>query len=83
MSLHSVADAKSHLSALIDRALAGEDVVITRHGHAVVELRPIHQVARAVTDEDIDWLDAHRVECAATGSDAGRLLSEMRDEEWR
>jgi len=40
MSEHSVAEAKTHLSKLIDRAIAGETVVITRHGHAVVEIRP-------------------------------------------
>ncbi|MFL5257013.1 MAG: type II toxin-antitoxin system Phd/YefM family antitoxin [Rhodopila sp.] len=32
MTQHSAAEAKNQLSDLIDRALAGEDVVITRHG---------------------------------------------------
>jgi prevent-host-death family protein len=40
MSEYSVADAKNTLSKLIDRALDGEEVVITRHGKPVVELRP-------------------------------------------
>lgn len=35
----SVADAKMHLSELIDRASAGETVVITRRGKPVLELR--------------------------------------------
>lgn len=39
MSKHRVAEARAHLSALIDRALAGETVVITRRGKSVVELR--------------------------------------------
>lgn len=39
MSSYSVADAKNHLPRLIDKALAGEEVVITRHGKPVVELR--------------------------------------------
>lgn len=39
MSTYSVADAKNHLPSLIDKVLAGEDVVITRHGKPVVELR--------------------------------------------
>ena len=30
--------AKTHLSRLIDRAISGEDVVITRHGRPVVRL---------------------------------------------
>ncbi len=41
MSLFSVAEAKNGLPSLIDRATAGEEVVITRHGRPVAELRPI------------------------------------------
>jgi prevent-host-death family protein len=40
MAEYSVADAKNRLPKLIDRALAGEEVIITRRGKAVVELRP-------------------------------------------
>jgi prevent-host-death family protein len=40
MAEYSVADAKNHLPKLIDRALQGEEVVITRRGKPVVELRP-------------------------------------------
>jgi prevent-host-death family protein len=40
MSAYSVADAKATLPALINRALAGEEVIITRHGKPVAELRP-------------------------------------------
>lgn len=40
MATYSVADAKNTLPKLIDRALAGEEVVITRRGKPVVELRP-------------------------------------------
>jgi prevent-host-death family protein len=40
MTSYSVADAKNGLPKLIDRALQGEEVVITRHGKPVAELRP-------------------------------------------
>ena len=40
MSVCSIAQAKDHLSKLIDEALAGEEVTITRHGKPVAELRP-------------------------------------------
>jgi prevent-host-death family protein len=40
MAEYSVADAKNRLPKLIDRALAGEEVIITRRGKPVVELRP-------------------------------------------
>ena len=36
--------AKTHLSRLIDRALAGEDVVIARGKHPVVRLVPVEPV---------------------------------------
>jgi prevent-host-death family protein len=37
---YSVADAKNTLPKLIDRVLRGEEVVITRRGRPVAELRP-------------------------------------------
>ena len=81
MSTHSVAEAKNRLSELIDRALAGEDVTITRHGRPVVELRPVEAEPGPVRPEDLDWLAARRVELGpAPAQDAGRLVSEMRDE---
>ncbi len=82
MSQHSVADAKNHLSDLINRSLAGESVVITRHGHPVVELRPVRPSPRRVTPEDLDWLAVHRVDMNST-VDAGTLLSRHRDDEER
>jgi antitoxin (DNA-binding transcriptional repressor) of toxin-antitoxin stability system len=83
MSTHSVADAKNHLPELIDRALKGEQVVITRHGHPVVELKAVPPPPRRVTQADIDWLDAHRVGLQGTGEDAVTMLIRMRDEDWR
>ena len=40
MTAYSVAEAKNRLPKLIDRALQGEEVVITRHGKPVAELQP-------------------------------------------
>lgn len=82
MSTHSVAEAKSQLSDLIDRALEGEAVVITRHGHPVVELKALAAPApRRITDADIEWLDAQRVGKKRPLKHAGKLVSEMRDED--
>lgn len=86
MSSHSVAEAKTNLSKLIDRALAGEGVTITRDGKPVVELRPVPPVpgpaARRLTAADVDWVAARR-RGRMGGEDAGTLLSRMRDEEMR
>ncbi len=40
MTTYSVAEAKAVLPSLINRALSGEEVIITRHGKPMVELRP-------------------------------------------
>jgi len=37
----SVTDAKGQLTELVRRAEAGEDVILTRHGHASVRLVPV------------------------------------------
>jgi prevent-host-death family protein len=85
MSTHSIAKAKNQLSELIDRALKGEGVVITRHGHPVVELKPIPEPARAVSGADLDWLARRRIGIGRLSAtkDAGKLVSAMRDEDER
>jgi len=37
----SVSDAKGQLTELVRRAEAGDEVVLTRHGHAAVRLVPV------------------------------------------
>jgi antitoxin (DNA-binding transcriptional repressor) of toxin-antitoxin stability system len=54
MTTYSVAEAKNRLPSLIDKALQGEEVIITRHGRPVAELRARRQInpetARAATE---------------------------------
>ena len=83
MSTHSIAEAKNRLSELINRALNGEGVVITRHGRPVVELKPIQPPARPISAADLDWLAERRKGRGRPLTDAGTLLSTMRDEEER
>ena len=79
---YSVAHAKNNLSDLIDRALHGEGVVITRHGVPVVELRPTQPAAKPVTDADLLWLAERRLRpTRAPGQEAGELISRLRDED--
>ena len=37
----SVTEAKAQLTELVRRAEAGDEVILTRHGHAVVRLAPV------------------------------------------
>lgn len=83
MASHSVADAKNHLSELIDRAAKGEEVVITRHGTPVAVLKGLAAAHRPVTAEDLDWLRRRRVGGKMPSEDAGAAVSRMRDEDWR
>jgi prevent-host-death family protein len=53
-------EAKTHLSALLDRVEAGEEVVITRHGKAVARLVGEVQAANAQIKETADKLKALR-----------------------
>jgi prevent-host-death family protein len=43
----SVTEAKGQLTELVRRAEAGDEIVLTRHGHPVARLTPI----RAMTDQ--------------------------------
>ena len=85
MTTHSIAEAKNQLSKLIDRALQGEPVVITRRGEPVVELKPVRPAPQpiigAIARADIEWLRARRAQLPYCESDAGTFVSQMRDEE--
>lgn len=83
MSTYSVAEAKAKLSALIDEALEGKPVTITRHGHAVVELRPTISAPRPLTQEGLDWLAERRKGRTVSKTDAATLIRKMRDEDWK
>ncbi len=85
MSTYSVAEAKNQLSKLIDRALQGEGVIITRRGEPVVALKPVTAVParpRRATNADIEWLRAHRARLPPSKIDAATFVRQMRDEEW-
>jgi prevent-host-death family protein len=78
MAEYSVVQAKNGLSDLIERALAGEAVVVTRHGVPVVELKAVRAQGRPMTKADIEWLRTGRPS-ARGGPDAGEFVSQMRD----
>jgi prevent-host-death family protein len=78
MGRYSVAEAKNNLAKLIDRALAGEEVTITRRGKPTVDI--VSRKARGAPLDPV-WFDKHRVKPKA-GSDfnAAELIRQMRDE---
>ena len=64
-------DAKTHLSSLLDKAMRGEEVLITRRGTLVARLVPAkkseHDDAHAVVDE-LRALRAGSTSAPATGA---------------
>lgn len=82
MSTYTVAEAKNRLSELINRALKGEGVVITRHGQPVVELRPTDHVVlqSRMTEADIERLRARRARLRMAPGDAVLEVRRMREE---
>ncbi len=69
----SVSDAKAQLTDLVRRAEAGDEVVLTRHGHAAVRLVPVK--ARMTPEERGRVLDEFRASVQAEilpGPDAAR-----------
>ena len=80
MSTHSVADAKAHLSNLIDRAMDGEAVIITRHGRPVVEIKPVTKIAKPMSKADLEDLMNNRVMPLKTGWSSADLIRQMRDD---
>lgn len=83
MSSYSVAYAKEQLSKLIDEALAGESVVITRHGKPVVALHTLGAEApiKKPSAELIDRIAAEAKQRGPFGISPADFVREMRDEE--
>ncbi|MCP5365595.1 MAG: type II toxin-antitoxin system Phd/YefM family antitoxin [Hyphomicrobiales bacterium] len=69
-------EAKTHLSALLDRVARGEQVLITKHGKPVARLIPEHIADRAQLDETIAKLKAARAGVTLGGLD----WKELRDQ---
>lgn len=82
MSSYSVAEAKNGLPGLIDRALAGEEVLITRHGRIVVEIRPALPAGEPPADKaaSLAWLRERRRGRPRIELDSAAVLRAMADE---
>jgi prevent-host-death family protein len=81
MTSYSIAKAKDNLSKLIDEALAGEEVTITRHGKPVAELRPARAVGSGrLSPELIDRIAARAKTLPSLGEDAVDIIRRMRDD---
>lgn len=81
MSTYTLSEAKAKLSDLIDRAIGGEDVVITRDGAPAVELKAVQQrKARPINKADLDALRRNRIRLKPGAESPTETLRKMRDE---
>jgi antitoxin (DNA-binding transcriptional repressor) of toxin-antitoxin stability system len=82
MAIYTIEEAADIFEEIVDRALKGEQVMLTRCGQPVAEVRPVAASPRILTDEELDWLAARRAGRGVSKEDAGSLVSRIRDEEW-
>ena len=79
MSTFSVAEAKAHLSELLERAEKGEKVVITRRGEPVVQLAPVRTAKPGI---DFARLRALRAVMPVAKTPADKLVRKIRNEKY-
>ena len=72
----SVAEAKAHLSGLLDRVERGEEVVITRRGRPVARVSGIQRSRQPI---DLAALEAFRASLPFQEKPSVEIIREMRD----
>ena len=72
----NLADAKAHLSELVDRVEAGDTIDIARRGKPVARLVSVSQARKPV---DVSLLRALTVSMPAAAENADELVRSMRD----
>ena len=80
MGVYSVAEAKNQLPKLIDKALEGEEVIITRRGKRVVEIKPTASQPAPSPERvrEMDkWLFERTRSRPTVGKTSVELLNEM------
>ena len=75
----NLAQAKAHLSELLDKVEAGEEVVITRHGRPSARLQAVAPAKRPLK-ELLDDLAAFRATLPPQRRPSAEVLLELRDE---
>ncbi len=80
MSAYSIAEAKAHLSALVEQVERGEPVVLTKRGKAVVRMVPLAEPLPK-PKADLTQLRAFRATLPRSKLNAAEMIRRMRAEE--
>ena len=78
MPTYTLAQAKAHLSALLDQVEAGETVTITRRGKLVARVQSPEPTRRKI---ELDELRDVTNRMPLRDTEAGEFMRRMRDEE--
>ncbi len=79
MSAYSVAQAKAHLSALLDQVARGEVVTLTKRGKPVARIVPADQLP-AKPKLDLQALEVFRSRLPKSPVNSAIMVRKMRDE---
>ncbi len=80
MSAYSVAEARNTLPRLLDKAIEGEKVIITRHGKPVAEIRALPTVTPDERKAKLIEIAQRRLQRPPLGMTSVELLNTMYDE---
>jgi prevent-host-death family protein len=78
-----VSEAKAQLTDLVRRAEAGEEIILTRFGHAVIRLAPLNTKTKLTPEERLAIMDEISESALATmtpGPDAAHSQDFLYDE---
>lgn len=76
MNAINLADAKAHLSELVDRVVSGEVIEIIRRGKPVARLAPVQKSRKRI---DLAMLQAATATTPVQAQSAADLIRSMRD----
>jgi len=77
MNTVSVAEAKAHLSELLNQVEAGEEIVITRRGQPVAHIKGFGKALKPI---DFEEMDRFRESLPFSTVSSAELIRQMRDE---
>lgn len=80
MAAYSVAEAKNTLPRLLDKAIEGEKVIITRHGKPVAEIRSLPTLTPEERRARLLEIASRRLARPALGMTSVELINGMYDE---
>lgn len=80
MGAYSIAEAKAHLSALVEQVERGEPVTLTKRGRAVARIVPLTEFSPK-PKADLEKLRAFRATQTMSKMTSTEMIRKMRNEE--